>query len=78
MKITLEFDTDVECYENKEMLRAIHAADLALTVWQYQTLSAKLFNTLLQKDNGKDAYDCFIEVIEYFNALKIDINELID
>ena len=78
MKITLEYDTDVEGYDNKEMLRAIHSTDLALTVWQYHTYAPKLFNQLLAEDNGKDAYDCFIEVLEHFNELKIDINELID
>lgn len=75
MKITLEFDTDVEGYDNKEMLRAIHATDLALTVWQYQTYVIKELNNLGFDDK---TIDIVYQLLEQHNELKLDINELID
>jgi hypothetical protein len=75
MKITIEFDTDVEGYDNKEMLRAIHATDLALTVWQYQTYVIKELNNLGFDDK---TIDIVCQLLEQYNELKLDINELID
>lgn len=75
MKITIEFDTDVEGYDNKEMLRAIHATDLALTVWQYQTYVIKELNNLGFDDK---TIDIVYQLLEQHNELKLDINELID
>ena len=75
MKITIEFDTDVEGYDNKEMLRAIHATDLALTVWQYQTHVIKELNNLGFDDK---TIDIVYQLLEQHNELKLDINELID
>jgi len=75
MKITIEFDTDVEGYDNKEMLRAIHATDLALTVWQYQTYVIKELNNLGFDDK---TIDIVYQLLEQYNELKLDINELID
>jgi len=75
MKITLEFDTDFEGYDNKEMLRAIHATDLALTVWQYQTY---IWRELEKKEVDLEVIELVQELLEQHNALKIDINELID
>ena len=75
MKITLEFETDVEGYDNKEMLRAIHATDLALTVWQYQTYVIKELNNLGFDDK---TIDIVYQLLEQHNELKLDINELID
>jgi len=75
MKITLEFDTDLQGYDNKEMLRAIHATDLALTVWQYQTYVIKELNNLGFDDK---TIDIVYQLLEQYNELKLDINELID
>ena len=75
MKITIEFDTDVEGYDNKEMLRAIHATDLALTVWQYQYYVVKELNNLGFDDK---TIDIVYQLLEQYNELKLDINELID
>lgn len=75
MKITLEYDTDVEGYDNKEMLRAIHAADLALTVWQYQTY---IWRELEKKEVDLEVIELVQELLEQHNELKLDINELID
>ena len=75
MKITIEFDTDLEGYDNKEMLRAIHATDLALTVWQYQTYVIKELNNLGFDDK---TIDIVYQLLEQYNELKLDINELID
>jgi len=75
MKITIEFDTDVEGYDNKEMLRAIHATDLALTVWQYQTYVIKELNNLGFDDK---TIDIVYQLLEQYNELKLDVNELID
>ena len=75
MKITLEFDTDFEGYDNKEMLRAIHATDLALTVWQYQTY---IWRELEKKEVDLEVIELVQELLEQHNELKLDINELID
>jgi len=75
MKITIEFDTDVEGYDNKEMLRAIHATDLALTVWQYQTY---IWRELEKKEVDLEVIELVQELLEQHNELKLDINELID